>query len=278
MKRSIIEKILNDVALDPRITDGIFSLEENSHMDVLREYLINKGIEKEIVREYTNLVLDGKYPERQAFNQNGILVTFPSPEYKARAIKRGTHFEKDPTKGKPNIFGGGEQGSQQAPQSPASAPAVKKGGENAPQPKTNLPLSQAGDAGAPQPETPQPESPAPATVAAPQQVQTPQEPVVNPEEPAPPPPPATPEEKEANKSAIKKMLKGDDYMLEENGIKSSDSLEIRNGKLYVNGRLFVVTFPSDQPMKNIEDGSIITVFRGHLYNHWEPEDIEGYFV
>jgi hypothetical protein len=215
MKSSIIEKILNDVSLDARIQDGIFSLEENSHMDVLREYLVKKGIDEEAVREYTNLVLDGKYPERQAYNQNGILVTFPTPEYKQRAIQRGTHFEKDPTKGKPNLFpgqaapDGGEQAPQSSPQQPAQAGA---------QPKTNLPLSQAGGAPIPQPDTPdksQPEAP-PATVAAPQQAATPQAPpMVEPSEPTPPPPPPSPEEKEANKAAIKKMLKGDDYMLEQ---------------------------------------------------------------
>lgn len=215
MKSSIIEKILNDVSLDPRITDGVFLLEENSHMDVLREYLVNKGIDEETVREYTNLVLDGKYPERQAYNQNGILVTFPTPEYKQRAIQRGTHFEKDPTKGKPNLSFGDQQGGEQAPQ----APQADKGGESAT--KTNLPLSQAGTAGTPQPDTSKGEEPdtTPQTQAAPQQVQSPEEPVAEPEEPAPPPPPPSPEEKEANKAAIKKIFKGDDYMLE--GILSS---------------------------------------------------------
>jgi hypothetical protein len=225
MKRSLVEKILNDVALDPRIKDGIFSIEENTHMDVLREYLVTKGIDESSALEYTNSVLEGKYPERQAYNQKGILVTFPTPEYKNRAIERGTHFEKDPTKGKPNIFGGG---GQQAPQpgapAPTPAPETPTPQQGEPpaepaqgQPKTNLPLSQAGGAEPPQSDTPdksQPETP-PATIAAPQQVQTPQQPVIEPEEPSPPPPPPSPAEKEANKDAIKKMLKGDDYMLEE---------------------------------------------------------------
>ncbi len=203
------------MSLDPRIKDGIFSLEENSHMDVLREYLVKKGIDEEAVREYTNLVLDGKYPERQAYNQKGILVTFPTPEYKQRAIQRGTHFEKDPTAGKPNIFPGqAAPGGEQAPQAPPAA------GEALPAepttPKTNLPLSQAGGATPPAPEVQKGEpAPQPATVAAPQQAQTPKEPAVEPSEPAPPPPPPSPEEKEANKAAIKKMLKGDDYMLEQ---------------------------------------------------------------
>lgn len=213
MKSSIIDRILNDVSLDSRITDGIFLLEENAHMDVLREYLVNKGIEEEVVREFTNLVLDGKYPERQAYNANGILVTFPTPEYKARAIKRGTHFEKDPTRGKPNLFPGGEQGGEQAPQAPSTTPEPKGGDTSV---KTNLPLSQSGGAGTPQPDTSKGEEPqvVPQTQAAPQQVSTPEEPAVEPEEPAPPPPPPSPAEKEANKAATLKIMKGDDYMLE----------------------------------------------------------------
>jgi hypothetical protein len=50
-----------------------------------------------------NNVLEGKYPERQAYNAKGILVTFPNPEYKTAALARGTHFEVDPKKAQSNI-------------------------------------------------------------------------------------------------------------------------------------------------------------------------------
>ena len=77
----------------------------------------------------TNGGVEGKYPERQAYNAKGILVTFPTPEYKADAIKRGTHFEEDPTRKAQNVFQSSTPGS--APKKPAD-----DGG------KTNLPLSQ----------------------------------------------------------------------------------------------------------------------------------------
>ncbi len=218
---SLMEKVLNEVSLDPRIRDGVFSIEENSHMDVLREYFIGRGIDESSAIEYCNLVLEGKYPERQAYNQKGILVTFPTAEYKQRAIERGTHFEKDPTKGQSNLFGQpgkpATPAGQQAPQPPAEAP--QQGATAPATPVTNLPLSQTpppttppeGQNGKPE-QTPQP----PATAAAPVQVPTaPSEPVVQPEEPAPEPPPKSPAEKDADEKTIKQMLRGDDYMLEQ---------------------------------------------------------------
>jgi len=104
-KNKIVEKLLNNLCLDERVTDGVFDVNNNIHMEALREYLTNKGIEESVARDFSNTVLEaGKHPHRQAFNLNGILVTFPTPQHKQNAIRRGTHFEKDPTKGKPNLF------------------------------------------------------------------------------------------------------------------------------------------------------------------------------
>ena len=69
-----------------------------------------------IVNQYLNKMLEGKYPERQAYNSNGILVTFPTPEYKQKAIQRGTHFEENPKKGQANVFTGDEQPEQPSAQ------------------------------------------------------------------------------------------------------------------------------------------------------------------
>jgi len=211
MNTKILDKILNEISLDSRIKDGMFSVENNDHMEVFREYFINKGHEKSLVNEFSNLVLEkGQYPERQAFNQKGILVTFPTPEYKANAIKKGTHFEKDPTKGQSNLF---SQHPETTP--PASAPGKKD--EPKTEPKTNLPVSQASTAPSPDSDAPAAAQVQPQTTAAPQQtpVSTPAaEPVKEPTE-LPPPKIVPPAEREANKVAIKKMLKGDDYMLEE---------------------------------------------------------------
>jgi hypothetical protein len=100
----ILEKMLNDISADDRIEDGIFSLENDAHMEVMREYLETRGISREQVVEFSNSVLEGKYPERQAYNKDGILVTFPTPQHKAKAIERGTHFEENPMKGKSNFI------------------------------------------------------------------------------------------------------------------------------------------------------------------------------
>src|ERR1035437_6294031 len=92
----LIEKILRDISIDDRIPDGIFRVENDTHMGVLRDYFIKHGLTQEAATHVTNRMTEGKYPQRQAFNKNGILCTFPTPQYKAKAIARGTHFEKNP--------------------------------------------------------------------------------------------------------------------------------------------------------------------------------------
>ncbi len=210
MNTKLINKILSEVSLDERVKDGIFKLEEEAHMTVLREYLINHGIEEAAAIEFCNRVLEGKYPERQAYNKNGILVTFPTPEYKKKAIQAGTHFEEDPTRGKSNLFqqpSGGKKDKE-----PEPTPPPKAGSE----PKTQLPVSQA------QPSDPEAKAggataPQPQTTAAPMSTPEPTTPKPAETEPTelPPPPPKSQAEKSADKQAIKTMLKGDDYMLEQ---------------------------------------------------------------
>jgi hypothetical protein len=73
---------------------------------------LNSNVDSNIVNQYLNKMLEGKYPERQAYNTNGILVTFPTPEYKQKAIARGTHFEENPKRGQANVFTGDEQPEQ----------------------------------------------------------------------------------------------------------------------------------------------------------------------
>jgi hypothetical protein len=208
MNKKLLEKILNEVSLYKRVKDGMFNIEENDHMGALRDYLMKKGIDEESVNSFSNKVLEGKYPERQAYNTKGILVTFPTPEYKQAAIKRGTHFEKDPTKKAANIFG------TQPPTAPAEKPTAEPE-KSKTEPKTNLPVSQA--APPTSDDTTETEPVQAKTTAAPQQtpVSTPTaEPTKEPTD-LPLPPPKTPAEKEADKAAIKTMLKGDDYMLDE---------------------------------------------------------------
>jgi hypothetical protein len=49
-------------------------------------------------------------------------VTFPNPDYKQKAIQRGTHFEQNPTKEKPNLD---FQGDQPSPAAPVKEPTGK---------------------------------------------------------------------------------------------------------------------------------------------------------
>ena len=161
-----------------------------------------------------------KYPERQAYNAKGILVTFPTPEYKADAIKRGTHFEEDPTKRASNVFS-----DQPASTPPPAAEKEPPKAEPKSASKTTLPLSQA-DTAAPeaQPQTP--------TISAPQPASEPEEPLVEPKE-LPPPPVKSAAEKEADKKVIKNILKGDDYMLESILSSPLDSVTIKGVLEYI---------------------------------------------
>jgi hypothetical protein len=227
MERSrIIDKILNDVCLDERIYNGIFEIQDNVHMEVLREYLVKQGITENDAKEFSNVIVEkGQYPERQAYNAKGILVTFPTPDYKQDAIKAGTHFENDPTKAAPNIFGGEGQAAEPSVTPPPSEKGAAVGNDaqaqqpkDQPEPKTSLPVSQASIASTnTDPDNPTPNTSQVKTTAAPQQTPastTQTEPVKEPSA-LPPPPVKSPEEKEADKKAIKLMLRGDDYMLEQ---------------------------------------------------------------
>lgn len=224
MKRNIFDTVLRDVSFDSRITNGIFDIEKNDHMDILREYFTTKGIDSDMVKEFTNGVLEGKFPERQAYNVKGILVTFPTPEYKANALKAGTHFENDPTKRAPNVFAAAQQDKAAERSAPTATPD-KPTAAASPQPApTTLPTSAAGPAPAPTdtetpgqspgktPEQP-PEASTPQTMQAPQPTPEPSEPEIEPTQ-LPEPTPKSEPEKAADKNVIKTMLKGDDYMLE----------------------------------------------------------------
>jgi hypothetical protein len=150
---NIIEKFLNRLCLDERIVDGSFCLENDLHMDVLQEYLEKLGATKEDSIGVRNRMLEGKYPERQAYNANGILVTFPTPEYKKRAIDRGTHFEKNPKAVAPNV-------SFDEKPAPAEEP-VKPTEPQKPSPEEQRPAPVAAEVPAPpsEPEPPKPQPP-----------------------------------------------------------------------------------------------------------------------
>jgi hypothetical protein len=96
-----ISSIISEAALDARIPDGMVDLKNIEHIQVVAEVMYNTFENEEIVNEFINAFInEGKYPDRQAFNKEGWLVTFPSKEYRDAAIKKGTHAISDPTHGK----------------------------------------------------------------------------------------------------------------------------------------------------------------------------------
>jgi hypothetical protein len=98
---NLISEIVAEAALDNRISDGIIDLKNTEHIQVIAEVLYDMCEDEHTVNEFVTTFIDeGKYPERQAFNREGWLVTFPSKEYRDAAIKKGTHAISDPTHGK----------------------------------------------------------------------------------------------------------------------------------------------------------------------------------
>lgn len=125
-KSEIYSKVLDEVSIDPRLDSGIFDVLNDTHLSIFREYLIKEGQSEELAILASNkLAESGKHPERQAYNKDGLLVTFPSPEYKQRAISRGTHFEKNPKIAQTNLFGGETNPQQTQPSGSAQPQATQ---------------------------------------------------------------------------------------------------------------------------------------------------------
>jgi hypothetical protein len=138
---NIIESVITEWSV--RSPNGLYAdIWEEENLDSLYESCIFNGISDEdtlfIINESIVLVEKGKHPERQAYNKNGILVTFPTPEYKARAISKGTHFEKNPKSSQSNLFGGGSKAPAQAAPGATNTPPS---GNNMDSQQTELPSS-----------------------------------------------------------------------------------------------------------------------------------------
>ena len=110
--KQIFLEALEKANTDISIESGIFDISKQEHIEILRGHLLESNIDSKTVNQYLNKMLEGRYPDRQAYNVNGILVTFPTPEYKQKAIERGSHFEQNPRKGQANVFSGDEQPEQ----------------------------------------------------------------------------------------------------------------------------------------------------------------------
>lgn len=99
------KSIINDVCCDGRIKNGTLDLKNPDHVFVLQEYLEKNGVNMNYIVDKTATLFEaGRFPERQAYNKNGILVTFPNKEYRDRAVDKGTHFAENPKKADTNIF------------------------------------------------------------------------------------------------------------------------------------------------------------------------------
>lgn len=97
----LLEDLITECECDNRIETGIFDIYNTEHLVVLSEHMTSHGISESVIEDAIQSMVDeGKYPERQAYNKEGWLVTFPSKEYRDAAIKKKTHFSSDPTHGK----------------------------------------------------------------------------------------------------------------------------------------------------------------------------------
>ena len=99
------KSLVNEIGCDSRIKNGTLDLKNEDHVFVLQEYLEKAGYDiNEIVEKTARLFEAGRFPERQAYNKDGILVTFPNKQYRDRAVTKGTHFAENPKKAQTNIF------------------------------------------------------------------------------------------------------------------------------------------------------------------------------
>lgn len=206
---NILEGLLSNLCLDERVSDGIFDISNNDHMEAMREYLVKKGITEEMAVDFSNTVLEaGKYPERQAYNKNGILVTFPTPQHKQNAIRRGTHFEKDPTKGRPNLFDPETGEKKRGPGRPPKEDGEKDKGKftSASQGGGQVFQSDAGATSLPTSGTDTNQSPDSSDTSTTTSAPEPDGEEPAQETPSDMLPPKPPEEKEQDKKAISRMI------------------------------------------------------------------------
>lgn len=203
---NLVDKVLAEVCLDERITDGIFRMEEEQHMNALRDYFVKRGLTREAAIAVTNRMVEGRFPERQAYNRDGILVTFPTPQHKHRAIARGTHFEKNPHPQKPAAEPEKEE-PKVAPAGSKPEPGERPNPEDKEKEEPKDDEEDTGDKKEPtifqgdkelEVEPPQGEKP---TAAPP------------PQAPTPPPVPRTPERIAAEKEVVKQIMATDDTAL-----------------------------------------------------------------
>lgn len=185
--QEFISSIITEASLDARIQSGIVDLSKLEHLQVVAEAMYNACEDEIIVNEFiSEFLCEGKYPDRQAFNKEGWLVTFPSKEYRDAAIKKGTHSVSDPTHGKGgmNLYykKKGKQKRQTQQQTTQLAP--KQVPASAPKAPTQAPAKVQAKAGEITPEMMGDED-VPTSEKTPTEKPTPATPVKTPTEPEP---------------------------------------------------------------------------------------------
>jgi len=64
-------------------------------------------------------------------------------------------------------------------------------------------------------------------------------------------------------------------------LNSTDKLSIVNEFIHpylqVNGYPFIVEYPNEK-IWDVEENKLVTLYKGCLYNYWNPEEIEGRFI
>lgn len=193
----IIDNIFSEVCLDSRIPDGIFKLDENDHMSALRDHLIKAGgLTTEDAVSITNRMVEGKFPERQAYRkEDGILVTWPSPKHKADSMR--------------------ENPGKYTDQNPSPKPEVP----DEPEPKADKTSLDRPTSGKP----PAPVMPEPSTVKQ-DNLELTIEPSHGEDKPFTPPTPPTPPisfpktdaEREAEKAVVSQIIQGGDTIIPHN--------------------------------------------------------------
>ncbi len=208
LKRNIkayINHLIVEACANPKVKDGIPNLENNDFVISLLEAMETSGVSRVDAINELNAMLEGRFPERQAYNKDGILVTFPTPEHKGRAIQRGTHFEKNP---RPQSSTPPPKPPTEPPQSPSDAPADNSGSDLPPSDSQ----SPEGDSGN-EPEKSVNQGGIELSIEPDLKKKEAESNAVN----APPPPvnkdPKTPEEIAAHREVVKQVLNNDDTVL-----------------------------------------------------------------
>lgn len=210
MMSHILDRVFNEVCLDERISDGIFRMEEEQHMNALRDYFVKKGITQEAAVNVTNRMVEGKYPDRQAYRtEDGILVTWPSPQHKAKAMQEnpGKYTEQKPAVAK-SAERAAEPEKKEKPE-PKEEPPVKEPMED-PEGDKPLPKSGGGGGGS-SPKVKQGDKE--LSIEPPRGSETAEAPPPPAAPPTPPPVPRTPQRVAAEKEVAAQIINTDDNAL-----------------------------------------------------------------